>query len=395
MSLGRSVEEQQLTTHLAKTLVAKEVMEPMDKIGWRAGTPPAADYTTTPGSGQPAPGGSTTAGGTATDPSKPGLPGAAGGAPAEPAKADTAPLDLPALYESLRDPSTGLIGGKYKTTEEAIKGSKHLAQMANKAFGERDEMATKLAAQDAEIARLRQTPVHSTAPVAQAPVSKSQLETAQANYDKVLLEIGEDGGVLDAEAAKKLAKAGRELAAAEADYRVQERFASRDSAQDAENRKWEEVESYMRTNHPDAEKFSDEVALYVRSNVPLAKAISRLKADGDLVGATELAWTTYRDVTGAQVTTEKTAADQTREDALAERERVRNEQREQALKDAGVIRGSAGGSGVHQGGSQRGTAEERAALAARMRIEGDAPGSPAAAAFRQMVIPLPPGLFPN
>jgi hypothetical protein len=388
MSLGKSQAEQELTSLLAKTLVQKEVLEPMNKLGWAPGQPPPPDYST-PGSGQPTPGGSTNAG----SPPNPGQPGTV---PAPSAKADTPPLDLSALYETLKNPETGLYADKYKTVEEAIKGSKHLAQMANKAFSERDEAAKKLASLTEENLRLRQTPTHAVAPVASPvqTVSRQSVEQAQANYEKVLSEIGEDGGVLDAEAGKKLARAGRELAAAEADYRVQEAFASRSTAQDAENRKWDEVESYMTQNHPDATKFSDEVALFVRSNTPLAKAVDALRKSGDLIAATELAWTTFKDVTGASVTAEKTAADQTREDTLAERERVRTEAREQALKDAGVISGS-GGSGVHQGGNQRGTAEEREALRARMRIEGDAPGSPAAQRLREMIIPLPPGLFPN
>lgn len=396
MSLGRNPAEQELTALLSRTLVQKEVMEPMNKIGWTASAPPPPDYTTTPASGQPAPGGSTTAGGTAPAAPAPGQPGAAQpGAPAEPAKADTAPLDLVALFESLRD-ETGLIGGKYKTVEEAIKGGKHLAQMANKAFGERDEMAKKLASATQDAANIRQTPMN-MAPVATPvpAVSRQQLEQAQANYDKVLSEIGEDGGVLDAEAGKKLAKAGRELAAAEADYRVQERLASRDSAQDAENRKWDEVEAYMHRTHPDAERFSDEVALYVRSNTPLAKAVDALRKAGDFVGATEIAWVTFRDATGTQALAEKTAADQTREIQLEERKGVREAAREEALKDAGIVKGSAGGSGVHQGGTQRGSLDERNALISRMRVEGDGPGSPGARAFREMVIPLPPGLFPN
>ena len=49
MSLGKNREEQELTRKLAATLVQKEVIEPMNKIGWVHGTPPPPDY-----SGQPA-----------------------------------------------------------------------------------------------------------------------------------------------------------------------------------------------------------------------------------------------------------------------------------------------------------------------------------------------------
>src|SRR5262245_21842911 len=141
MSLGRNREEQELTSLLAKTLVAKEVFEPMNKIGWSHGTPPPPDYnTTTPAGGQPADGGSTTTGGnTPTAEGGQPAPTPEGGA-ATPVKADT-PEALKAAAEATRDPKTGLFNGKYLTVEEAIKGGSHLAQMANKAFSERDSMA--------------------------------------------------------------------------------------------------------------------------------------------------------------------------------------------------------------------------------------------------------------
>jgi hypothetical protein len=303
-----------------------------------------------------------------------------------------------AAFESTKDPNTGLYGGKYKTIDEAIKGGRHLAQMANNAFSQRDEMATKLAALNEENLRLRQTPASTSAAPVTSPTltaARAAMESAQVAYDKVLSEIAEDGGVLDAEAGKKMARAGRELAEATSTFRVQESFASRDSAKEAEDKKWDAVADYMGKHHPDAEKFSEEVALYVRSNTPLAKAIAALNKEGDLTGATELAWVSYRDSAGALTDVQKSDADTRRESELAERERVRQEQRNEALKDAGVMRGSAGGTGVHQGGEHRGTAEERELLTQRAAIEGMAPGSPAARRLREMIIPLPPGLFPN
>jgi len=392
MSLGRSKEEQEMTSLLAKTLVERDVMGPMNAIGWQHGTPPPAG--TTPDAGQPGAGGSTTTGGQATtvEGGQPAVkPGSAGDAPV---KADT-PEALEAAAKATFDPKTGKYNGKYLTVEEAIKGGSNLAQMANKALDERDQLAAKLAAIEAENLRLRQTPAPQAAPQA-APVprvSRTQVDEAQANYDKVLSEIVEEGGLLDAEANKKLSKANRELADAIASYRVQENDASRESAQEAEDRKWGEVTRYMTENHPGSEQFSDEVALFVRSNTPLAKAIDALQKAGDQIGATELAWTSYKTASGAQVGAAKTEADTKREIELDARKEVREELKAEALKDAGVVRGSAGGTGVHQGGQQRGSFEERQALLNRMAVEGDSPGSASGAAYRKMVIPLPPGFY--
>src|SRR6267142_3632624 len=165
MSIGRSKEEKELTDMLSKTLVQKEVMEPMNKIGWGHGTPPAPDY-----SGQPAP--AEGAPGQAASPSpaqpagQPGQPAAAAPAPNDKPKADgSVSLDLTAMYESLRDPETGLIGKKYKTVEEAIKGSGHLANMAKQAFRERDELVKKLN----ELQAGNQQPRNLTAAPAAAP----------------------------------------------------------------------------------------------------------------------------------------------------------------------------------------------------------------------------------
>jgi len=399
MSIGRSKEERELTSLLASTLVQKEVVEPMNALGWGYGEPPKPNYETTPDGGQPAAGGSTTTGEPDVPQGKGGQPATTPETKAQPVKADATSIEaLMAAFESTKDPVTGLYGGKYKTMDEAIKGGRHLAQMANTAFSQRDEMAAKLAALSEENLKLRQTPALTSAAPVVSPnltAARAAMESAQAAYDKVLSEIAEDGGVLDAEAGKKLARVNRELTQAAADFRVQETFASRESAKEADNRKWDAVAQYMGQNHPDAEKFSEEVALYVRSNTPLAKAIDALNRAEDYIGATELAWVSYRDHAGALTLDQKSAADTSRESELAEREKVRQEQRNAALKDAGVMHSSAGGTGVHQGGEHRGTAEEREALTQRASIEGMAPGSPAARRLREMIIPLPPGLFPN
>src|SRR5258707_4851699 len=62
MSIGRNREEQELTRLLASTLVQKEMLEPMNKIGWGHSAPPPPDYTGQPAAadGAPAPAATTT-----------------------------------------------------------------------------------------------------------------------------------------------------------------------------------------------------------------------------------------------------------------------------------------------------------------------------------------------
>ena len=143
MSIGRTKEEQEMTTFLRNTLVQKEVMEPMEKIGWSHASPPPPDYSDNPKTeGAPAP--------VQPQNAQPagGPPAAAPDAtkPAAPAKADTpAPnaTELDKMFEPLRD-ANGLILGKYKTGIEAFKGAGHLAQMAKQAFQERDSAVKRL-----------------------------------------------------------------------------------------------------------------------------------------------------------------------------------------------------------------------------------------------------------
>lgn len=392
MSIGRNREEQELTALLAKTLVEKEVMEPMGKIGWGHGSPPPPDH-----SGQPAP--TEGAPGNAAAPAAPvqsGRPAAAPGA--APAAAGVAKADSPtyaelvATYESMRDPETGLIAKKYRTVDDAIKGSGHLAIMAKQSFTERDEARTELARLREENLKLRTSPAPTpgAAPVSRAnvaPLSRAALDNAQGKLEEVLSSIAENGGILDAEAAKSLSKAQREVADAAADLRVQEVLGQRDTAQVTERNEWKEVDDFMSQHHPESAKFSDEVALMLQSDPVLQAGVNALLAQGDKIQATVLAWKSYERMnTGALSAASHAKAVETEAD-LAAREQVRKEQVQKARVDAGVITGSTGGAGVHENSNATAASREEIEAARRqMRIEGDAPGSPAAMRFREMII---------
>jgi hypothetical protein len=396
MSIGRSKEEQALTTLLASTLVAKEVIEPMNKIGWSHGTPPPPDFTS--GSGQPANEG---APGQAAAPApapvtgQPASPEAGKPAPTGTPKADGPEMDAAALvglYESLRDPKTGLIAGKYKTVEAAIKGSGHLAIMAKQAFTERDQANARV-----NSAPVAPSPVASpaAAPASQpySSPSREKVDAAQARYDEVLSSVAENGGILDADTTKRLSKAQRELTEAVTQYQVEETRTREQNATRAEKAKWDDVESFMLREHPESARFSEEVALHIESDPLLAAAVNALLAQEKRLEATLTAWTSFQRTHSDMLSAETRAKAEEKEADLAAREQVRKERVEAARKDAGVITGSAGGAGVHEGRDARASAEEIEAMRERMRREGDSPGSPAAMRFRQMVIPLDPRYF--
>ena len=396
MPIGRSREEMELTKLLAATLVQKEVMEPMEKIGWGHGTPPPPDY-----SGRP-----TTEGAPAASAS-PAPVAPANGQPAAPASvtpaSPAAKADAPSFsfnIEDFKNPITGMYFDKYPSAAEAMKGLGHLANMAKTSFSERDAATARASELEAENKRLRLTPVGSppTASTATSPdVSRTDVEKAQQALDAVLSQVARDGGVLDEEYARKLGQVQRELSRAEARYALAESRENERRAQDTENARWSRVNEYMEVKYPDASKFAAEIGLHVQSDPLLSKAVAALVSRGEEVEASELAWVSYeRAVKMSGDSTARAEATLT-EQELAAREQVRNEAVARARVDAGVITGSPGGAGIHQNLDVGPGREEIESLAAEMRRQGDAPGSPAAAAWRHAVIGrfLPADLFPN
>jgi hypothetical protein len=435
MELGRSRAEVELTKKLAATLVQKEVMEPMAAMGWRHGTPPTPEQaalhiakraeadgatpeqiaaflaergvtTSLPAGGQPvrtegAPAPATTP----AAPVKSGQPAptAASPAPTTPAKTDSPDLEAArnvlSLMESLRDPATGKIMGKYDDVAGALKGAGHLANMAKSALGRAEAAEAALGKTPAPVAASPVTaPVTAAAPRTFTPASRADVDAAQERLDAVLSKVTENGGVLDADSARALSKATRELSKAEAAAVVEDSRRASVHATGVEKDKWDGVNEYMLNKYPDSANFSDEVGLHTRSNPLLAEAVMALVAQGREQRAAELAWTEFdksRGGTGQPVVLTRAEAE-VKESDLAAREQVRKEQRDAALKDAGIVHGSAGGSSaVETPGVTGPSQDEISRYADQMRREGEAPGSAAAARWRHAVIGrfLPPELF--
>lgn len=374
---GRPTTEHELTRHLAETLVQGEVMEPMDKIGWAFGTPPR------PGQpDNPAPG----AAPTAAAPDKPAeTTPAAEGAPA-PTNVPTATPEID--FEALKDPATGLYAGKYKTKDEVVKGMGHVVNMAKEAFARENAARQEAERLRSELAN-RQTqpaPAPGAAP-ASAPISvasRATADEAQAIVDKVLSEIAENGGVLDEDAAKRLQKGLRESVSASARAAAEEALAARQSAQDKDANEWAAVDKFMKDKYPDAEKFADEIGLFVQTNPLISKAVNALATGGDRIAASELAYLEFKKVQDTTAVRDAKVAAETKEIQLEAADQVRKEAVDAARKDAGIMASAAGG--VHE---VRSTAPARGELeeaAAGMRAYGMQPGNPAAAKWRQLVI---------
>ena len=389
MSIGRNREEQELTKLLAATLVQKEVMEPMNKIGWSHAAPPPPDYSGPPAGTEGAPGTGTAP---AAQPGG-GQPAPVAGAPpatAPGSKADTPPAgDIVAVFESLRD-AQGLIMGKYKTVAEALKGAGHLANMAKQSFQERDAALQQIA--KLQELGARPQPVASPAAVpaavpASLVASRAALEQAQARLDAVLSGVEDNGNVVDAETLRAANKATREVAELAADVRVQENLHNRDTAVSAEQGRWAAVDEFMQQNHPDSLNHSAEIGLHIQSDPVLQEAVSALVAQGKEIKASILAWQSYERAVSTGTFAKERAAAVEKEADLTARGQVRQELLDNARRDAGVVQGTAGGSGIHEAGNGAAPSREELSAAVRqMQMEGEGLGMPAATRFRHLLI---------
>ncbi len=376
MSMARTQEEQELINHLRETLVQKEVMEPMEKMQWGHGTPPAPVVGTTP----PPEGAQAVTQGTTTPPGQPGSVSA----PASTATANTP--DLLAQMEALRDPTTGLILNKYKDGLSAIKGVGHAVEMAKDSFKKRDEAVQEASRLRTELETLRtQSPATPAgAPVSSTPqLSRAELDAARNKLSSVLLSIAKDDGILDESRAQALANAQSELTEAQSRYTL----AESSHARNVENSRWSKADSYMAEKHPESLNFVDEISLYLQTDPLLQEAVAALAASEKEEKASELAWISYKNHVNIQTTNSAVADAVTKEATLAAGEQVRKELVDNARKDAGIVTGSAGGQGAHTRPQTSMSPEETAILQEQMRREGGTPGTAAGAAFRRALLP--------
>lgn len=363
--------EAALIQDLIKNIVEPEVIGPMEKIGWSHGTPPppepVVDDPLKPGT--PAP----------VKPVAPAVVGppdpAAITAPVvtEPPKKDAPPVvsDPLAFIEELKDPKTGLYGGKYKTREEFLKGVGHVVQMAKGAYSKADAAEQEAARLRTENAQLRATPAApAAAPLpAPAPASQAALLGRSAKLDAVLSKLKDEGGILDEENMQGLIEGVSELASSMATQAAEKTLAAHESARTEEDKRWQDADVHMSQVAPDSLNFSDEIGLYVRSTPLAAAAVGALIRLKDLNGAAELAWQLFQGAhPGMSPAEVKDATDKTQIE-LEAADQVRREAVEKARKDAGVA--SSAAAGVHEAPGAVGPTQEEIDQAAAEMHAGD------------------------
>jgi hypothetical protein len=323
-------------------------------------------------------------------------------APAPVVKTDApnaeAAANLLATFESLKD-ANGKYMGKYTTVEEALRGAGHLANMAKSAL-RRAEEAEKLSTAQPGTPVAAPPAVVPTAAPAKPFVSPSHanLELAKARLDKVLSKVNESG--FDGDSAREYAEATREVAREEARAVAVDAQARETYERETESARWEATNRYMAEKYPESQNVSDdEFNLFLRLNPLLVEAMSALRTNGREARAAELGYTEFVKARGevpvVPGTPSRAAAERAEED-LNQREQVRKELRDQALRDAGIVHGSAGGSSSAETPGIVGPSQDDINSAAtRMRREGEAPGSQSAAEWRHMTIGrfLPPEIF--
>lgn len=344
--------EADLLARITSEIVEPQVIKPMDQIGWEHGTPPAVpiptDGTTPPDTTSTGPNHEpeTTPATTAVEPK-----------PAETVPVTPTPTPEGIDWESLREPN-GLYLGKYKTPAEALRGMGHVVAMAKNAFSERD-----LIKKEVEELRGRQTIQPTTIAAKPDPVVEKE-PAAPSQLELVLNRIIEDGGTID-EATGKLLK---EALAADTAAAAQSVIAARDNAQSAERQRWEEVDNYMRQNHPDSFNFISEIQVFRQANPLIERAVQSMLRQGDYVGASELAWVEFQKAQNLAIFNAQRATDVKKEITLEEAEKVRKAAQAEAVKDAGVMTTNAGG--VHETPTAGVTQDEIDAAAAEMARTG-------------------------
>lgn len=382
-----------LIRHLANTLVENEVIQPMNSIGW-------ADHLTPPSrsADNPPTGEASNANPNLQQTNMPGTtPARVDDVQTSGAAEGGTRFDVVQQFESLRDQS-GMILGKYKNVEEAIRGVGHAVNMAKDAFAQRDAAAKEAERLREELNSRSQsmpvaTPATAPLPTLSPAVSQLEVEIAQKAYDEVLSKVVENGGFLDEDAASNLSRAQSELLRVQARAAAEEALVQREGAKSQEQNEWDRVNTYMEKNYPESMKFTDEIGLFVESDPVIGNAINALVTQGQKEQAAVLAWTQYQRSRDAGQLASSLDAAKNKEVELQAYDQVRKEAVERARIDAGIPGSAAGG--VHERVESEPSYDEIRYAADAMRAYGMTPGNPAAARWRELTIgkSLPPEIF--
>lgn len=362
--------EAALIADLIKNVVEPEVMAPMEAIGWShaAPPPPRALPDNPEGEGTPnapAPAPASAEGGQPAPEPKP----AAAPVASEPTK-DTPPGSDPlAFLEAMKDPKTGLYGGKYKTREAFVEGVGHVVQMAKNAYSKLDAAEQEAQRLRSENAQLRMPAAQAAAPAPAPVVAPQATPVRSAKLDAVLSKLDAEGVVLDKENLIALVEGLSEVSDARAEQIADRKIAEREAARRSQDERWQAVDAHMQQVAPESLLYSNEIGLYVQSDPLVKEAVTQLVKSEQLNQAAELSWKLFQMAHPNLKPGETTAAAEAQRIALEAGDQVRREAVEQARKDAGVS--ASGASGVHVSPAASGPSQEEIDLAVQEMNAGD------------------------
>ena len=245
----------------------------------------------------------------------------------EPAKADNqTPADP---FDQYKD-TDGKYLGKYNSKDEMFRGMHSLIKTAKDALTQRDQYAKQIQELNTNLTResLPRTEVTTTTP---------ESEKRSVKLEAVLKKFKDNEGVMEPEDLAMLIEGVDEHSRMVATSLLQEDR----ERQQKEQASWTEVDDYLRQHHPDALKFVDEIALYVRSNPEVSRIVDGMFKQGERLAGSIYAWEKFNQTRAAL---DPAAIE--KEKALAAAAQVRKEEVDKARKDAGLIPSSV--SGVHE-----------------------------------------------
>jgi len=279
--------------------------------------------------------------------------------PPEGQKAEANPTAQPTAgqnpidWNAYKDP-TGLILGKYRDPDSAVKGMHSLLHMAKEALRQKEQA-------ELEIGQLRQQLTKPTAESVPSTSHDTEYQLPELELVRQRLKAGEG---LDADDALKLVD-GLVKYSEVAAQKAQEKFTQQ---RNQETEAWKNVESYMSQHYPDSVSHVDEMDVFRRTNSEVGRVFNRLLAGseqdpGARLDATIYLWKEFQASNPGLATPIDPANAQAQEAQLSAQAQVRKELVDQARIDAGLYGTSA--AGAHETTQQGGVTQADIDSAAR------------------------------
>lgn len=262
---------------------------------------------------------------------------------------------------------------KYNSVEEFIKGIGHAMTMTKQALSDNDVLRH-------QIDELRRTPTTPVVPVVpqdtstSAPPRGDKTAKFSPKLGEVLTSLS-NGTPLDDAGLLNLVDAISEHATEVARQTARAEAEEKEKALRANQERWDKVDDYMFTKYPDSQKFTNELGVFTKADSNISRVVAALIKEDMHEQAMEYAWTAFVAAHGIDgkkdipfVPAPATPENIAKEAKLQVADEVRNQLKEEALKDAGVMTSMAGGAhGVHETTNLGPSRDELETAAALMR----------------------------